>query len=128
MWKKLQREISEPLSPGPAGNPEEDCYSDLEWSEVEEDLGFPIAHPVEGWRTAEREYEALLERFRSTQSYHKKQHEFGGRGSLLRTVYSFHGDISQFFRGEGLRPREDCVDHLLTFTLSLITTVVSEGV
>jgi len=31
-----------------------DCHSDLEWSEVEEDLNFPIAQPAEGWNSRKR--------------------------------------------------------------------------
>jgi len=54
-----------------------DCHSDLEWSEVEEDLNFPIAQPAEGWKTAERGLPSIVqgavgEKSRSTQLYHKK--------------------------------------------------------
>jgi len=54
MGKKLQREASEPLGPSPAGNVEECCSSDSEWSEAEEDLSFPSAQPAKGRKTAER--------------------------------------------------------------------------
>jgi len=37
--EKAKREVSEPLSPSPASDPEEDCRSGSEWSEVGEGLG-----------------------------------------------------------------------------------------
>jgi len=119
--KKLRRtqEISEPQSP--ISDLEEDHQSDSEWSEVEDDLSFPITQPIEGWRTAEQGLPLVVrgaagERSRSTQSYHKRQYELKEEESAKNRV--LYGDISRFFQREqpNSEPIQNCIDHLLTFT------------
>jgi len=77
--EKLQRDHDSEVStiPSPASDTEKDSYSSSEWSEVEEDLSFPIVQPTEGWKAAERGVPSVVqgaagEKSRSTQSYHKK--------------------------------------------------------
>jgi len=87
-------EVSSPVSDTPV-----DCHSDSEWSEVEEDLRFPIAQPTEGWKIAERGLPSVQgaagEKSRSTQSYYKRKRELEAEESAKNR--SLYGDISQFF-------------------------------